>query len=82
MSEYEKYLPKKDSWLQKRDNGLILSDYQISVLKLNGINYSKYGSLKEILFAINDILDEEENDELEIVAKEISENDYYNEVNK
>ena len=82
MNEYEKYLPKENSWLKKRENGLILSDYQVSILKLNGINYSKYGSLKEILFEINDILDEEENEELENVAKEIAENDYYNEVNK
>ena len=82
MNDYEKYLPKQDSWLKKRENGLILSDYQISILKLNGIIYSKYGSLKEILFEINDILDEEEIEELENVAKEISDNDYYNEVNK
>ena len=76
-NDVEKYLPKEDSWQKKRENGLILSDYQIAVLRRNGIDYSKYGSLKEILFEINDILDEEEDEELDVVAREIAEKDYY-----
>ena len=75
----KEFLPKDGSWLKKRENGMILSDYQIEVLKLNGIDYLKYGSIKEILFDINEILEEEENEELEIVGKEIDERNYYNE---
>lgn len=74
---YNEFLPKEDSWIKVRENGLLLSDYHISVLYRNGINYEKYGSIKQILFDINEILEEEENDELELVAREIDERNYY-----
>ena len=73
------FMPRSDSWVKKRENGMLLTDYQIEVLKLNGINYLNYGSIKEILFEINEILEEEENDELEIISKELDERNYYNE---
>lgn len=76
-NNYEEFLPKDNSWQIKRDNGMVLSDYQIEVLRRNGINYELYGSLKEILFEINDILDEEDDEELETVARELAEKDYY-----
>ena len=79
---YKNVLPDMNSWLLPRENGMLLSDYQISVLASNGINYLQYGTITEILFVINDILDEEENEELEIVAKELDENNYYRNVNK
>lgn len=73
------YLPGMDSWLIPRENGMLLSDYQVDVLARNGIDYKKYGSIKEILFEINDILDEDDGDldELEAVAKELDEKNYY-----
>lgn len=75
--DYLKFLPKDDSWQKLRENGLILSDYQIEVLKRNGINYQLFGSIKEILFEINEILNEDDNEELEAIAKELDERDYY-----
>ena len=79
---YKNYLPDTDSWLIPRDNGMLLSDYQVDVLQRNGINYLEYGSIKELLFAINDILDEDEDEELEVVAKDLDEKNYYKNVNK
>ena len=76
------YLPEMNSWLLPRENGMLLSDYQVEVLLRNGIDYLKYSSIKEILFEINDILDEEENEELENVAKTLDETNYYQNVNK
>ena len=75
----EEYLPKNDTWLKKRENGMILSDYQISVLKRCGINYLNYATITQILFDINEILEEDEDEELEIIAREIDERNYYNE---
>lgn len=73
------YIPGMDSWLLPRENGMLLSDYQIEVLQRNGIDYKKYGSIKEILFEVNEILDEEcDDEELETVAKELDEKNYYN----
>ena len=77
FKSYEEFMPKDTSWLKKRDNGLVLCDYHIEVLLRNGINYLEYGSIKEILFTINDILDEEENEELEMVVRELDERNYY-----
>lgn len=72
------YIPGMDSWLIPRENGMLLSDYQVEVLQRNGIDYKKYGSIKEILFEINEILDEDNDDEeLEAVAKELDEKNYY-----
>jgi hypothetical protein len=79
---YKNLLPDMDSWLIPRENGMLLSDYHIAVLRRNGINYLEYGSIKELLFAINDILDEDGNDELEDVAKDLDEKNYYKNVNK
>lgn len=79
---YKNLLPDMDSWLIPRENGMLLSDYQVEVLKRNGINYLEYGSIRELLFDINDILEEDDNDELEEVAKDLDEKNYYKNVNK
>ena len=79
---YKDLLPDMNSWLIPRENGMLLSDYHVDVLQRNGINYLEYGSIKELLFTINDILDEEENEELENVAKDLDEKNYYKNVNK
>ena len=77
IKDFKDLIPNEKSWLIPRENGMLLSDYHIEVLYRNGINYLNYGSLKEILFDINDILEEEENEELEIVARELDERNYY-----
>ena len=78
---YQNILPEMNSWLLPRENGMLLSDYQIDVLLRNGINYLEYGNISEILFAINEILDIDENEELEIVAKSLDESNYYKNIN-
>lgn len=75
-AKYEDMLPEMDSWLFPRENGLLLSDYQVRVLENNNIDYRKYKNVKEILFAINE-MDIDEGDELEEVARQLDEMDYY-----
>lgn len=79
---YKNLLPDMDSWLLPRENGMLLSDYQINVLERNGINYLKYNSVSSLMMEINDILEEDEDEELEEVAKDIDEKNYYKNVNK
>ena len=79
---FKNLLPDMNSWLIPRENGMLLSDYHVEVLQRNGLNYLEFGSIKELLFAINDILDEEDNEELENVAKDLDEKNYYKNVNK
>ncbi len=72
----------KQDFLKRRENGLLLSDYQVNVLKQNGIDYRKYSNLSSLLFELEEVLNEEENTELEEISKQLSEMYYYNEVNK
>ena len=66
-------------------NGLMLTNSEISVLKRFGINYMKCSSLKEVLYNIQVVLNEDlddDFDELDIVASSIAERDYYQNTNK
>lgn len=76
FSDYEGLL------LRRRENNMLLSDYQISVLNRNGINYNKFSNIRELLFEIENCLDEEYDDELDIVSSQLSEYIYYNETKK
>ena len=67
---------------KRRDNNMLLSDYQVAVLTRNGIDYKKYGNVRELLFDIEAFLDEEYDDELDMVGSQISEYLYYNETKK
>ena len=72
----------KQDFLKRRENGLLFSDYQVDVLKQNGIDYRKYSNLSSLLFELEEVLNEEENTELEEISKQLSEMYYYNEVHK
>lgn len=69
-------IPKDDSWLLPRENGMLLSDYQVRVLQNNNIDYLKYKDYKELLFTLNEM--DLDDDELDEVALAIGEMDYYN----
>ena len=76
ISNYEEFLFKR------RDNNMLLSDYQVSVLNRNGINYNNFGNIRELLFEIENCLDDYFDDELDIVGQQLSEYIYYNETKK
>ena len=65
-------------------NGLMLTNNEISVLKRYGVEYEKCSTLKEIIYLVEDILNEEEVDteDLEYISSTISERDYYQNTNK
>jgi len=60
-------------------NNILLSNYEIEVLDKYNINYNKCNSLKEILFLIDKILNNTENElsDLEEISISISDRDYY-----
>ena len=72
----------------KKDNGkgLLLNNHEIEVLQRYGFDYKKYSSLNELIFEVDNYINEEgcfnDVDELEEVLERISEYHYYNEVNK
>ncbi len=68
--------------IKRRENNLLLSDYQVSVLNNNSFDYKKYGSLRELLFDIEDYLNENYDEELDIVSNQIAEMIYYMDTKK
>lgn len=65
-------------------NGLLLTNKEIEILNKYNINYKKCNSLKEIIFEIENILNDMDivDEELEIISSTISERDYYQNTNK
>lgn len=76
FSNYEELL------LNRRENGMLLSDYQVSILNRNGIDYRKFSKIRELLFEIENCLDDYYDEELDMVSSQISEYIYYNESKK
>ena len=68
--------------LKRRNNGFLFSDYQIDVLNRNGINYLNYCNMHELLFDIEELLNNDYDDELDLVSSQISELLYYNDTKK
>lgn len=71
-----------NSILKRRNNWLLLSDHQVNVLSDRGIMYEKYGSIHELLFDIEEILNDEYDDELDSISKQLAEMAYYRETKK
>ena len=70
--------------LVKINNNLYLKRYQIDVLDIYHIDYKNCSSVSEILFLIDDVLEDSdsENDLLEEVAESLQEFNYYHNTNK
>lgn len=65
-------------------NGLMLTNREIAILDQYKINYKSCSSLKEILYEIEEILNDMEivDEELDYISSTISERDYYQNTNK
>lgn len=72
--------------LKQRKNGLLLSDYQVEVLKRHNINYENYTNLNSLIFKIEEYIEEVENyidiTDIDDLSKELSEQNYYQNTNK
>ena len=63
----------------ERKNKMYLSNNEIKTLEKYNVNYNNYDSLSSLIFDLNDI---EGDDDLEQLAIELSEFNYYNNQNK
>lgn len=66
-------------------NDIYLSQVQIDILKLYGFSYQKYSNVKSLILDIEDYLNDnygEELEDLENVANDLSEFDYYHNTKK
>jgi len=66
------------------NKNITLTNREISVLEQYKINYKQCGSLKEILFLIEDVIRDLDviPDELDNISSSIAERDYYQNTNK
>ena len=71
-----------NNFMKKTSNGLMLTDEQIDILERNNIHYERVSSLSELIYEIEESLYEVENDELDLLSKELSERNYYENTNK
>ena len=72
-----------DKYMHKKINeNVYLSDYQMTILDMYGVNYKLCSTTKDLIFLLNEVLEEEDSDELEDVCKQICEFDYYHNTNK
>lgn len=64
-------------------NNLLLTKYEIEILDKYNIDYLKMKSLKEVIFYIESLLNDDSTlEDLEEISKTISERDYYYYTNK
>lgn len=63
----------------ERKNKMYLSNNEIKTLEKYNVNYNNYDSLSSLIFDLNEI---EGDDDLEQLAIELSEYNYYNNQNK
>lgn len=66
----------------ERENGIFLSNNQVKTLKKNNIDYTNYDNLESLIFELNNILNEIDDEELESLAIDLAEFNYYNNQNK
>ena len=82
LKEAMEFSNYKELLLSRRENGLLLSDYQVSILNRNGIDYKKYNNIRELLFEIENYLDDDFDEELDLVSSQLSEFIYYTDTKK
>ena len=76
---------REEVMLKRRENGMMLSDKQVSVLEFNNINYNNDKDIKSLIFEIESVLNDNYDDsleELDEVSRQLSEISYYNYTNK
>ena len=74
----DEIMGNEKSFLKRRENGLMLSDNDIEILKRNGIDYLRATNLASLIFMVEEALEEEEDEELESLNIKLGEYNYYN----
>lgn len=72
----------EDHSLIKVNDQLYLKKYQIEILDLYHIAYQNCSSISEILFLIDEVLESDDFDALEEVARDLQEFHYYHNTKK
>jgi len=82
LKEAISFSNQQELFLKRRENNMLLSDYQIAILNRFGIDYRNYNNVKDLVFEIENCLDDDFDEELDLVSSQLSEYIYYNETKK
>ena len=77
-------LVKSEKHFMKKYNNIYISEEQVNILKNYDINVDNYNNVNELIFDIEDCLNNSygEMEDLEWVSQSLSEYNYYNNTNK
>ena len=78
----DEIMGSEKTFLKRRENGLMLSDNDIEILKRNDINYLEFSNLESLIYKIEESLEEIDDEELENLNIKLGEYNYYNYTNK
>ena len=68
--------------LKRIKNNILLSDYQMMILKERNFNLDKITNINELLFEIEEYLNNNYDDELDLIGSQLAEFIYYQQTNK
>lgn len=77
MEQLDKNIIKKPDFLKEYNNGILLNDNEVTILKRYDINPNNYNNIKLLMFDIEVLLNDVVDDELEFVLENLSERNYY-----
>jgi len=81
--EFSNSLDLESNLLKTYKSGVMLTNYETQVLDKYNIDYRNVSSLKEIIYLVEEVLNEDSSlDDLENISLSISERDYYMNTNK
>ena len=82
INELVSQLDFESNKLQKVNDNLVLTKYQIDVLTRNGIDLQTVASLHDIIYEAEEVYEDTLDEELEQVLDELSVRNYYENTNK
>ena len=68
--------------LKRIKNNILLSDYQMMILKERNFNLDKITNINELLFEIEEYLNNNYDNELDLISSQLAEFIYYQQTNK
>ena len=66
----------------KQYGSLVLTPFQADILKKYNIDYNDFNNINELIYYLEDYLNNIDNEELDMLSSELAEYNYYHNTNK